>query len=88
MSSHSDINSGPISVLWSHGMCTYSGSLRGCAFGVVGVSARSSGKYSKAVEKLAAVSAVSGIGDSSAGLSATCAFSCGRGAAIPTLKGL
>lgn len=48
----------------------YSGSLKGCARGVVGVSATgSSGKNSKAVEKLAAVRAVSGIGESSMGLS-------------------
>lgn len=48
----------------------YSGSLNDCALGVVGVSPEPlSGRYSYAVAKLAAVSAVSGIGESSAGFS-------------------
>jgi hypothetical protein len=51
-------------------MWMYSGSLKGWALGVVGVSPEASpGKYSKAVVKLAAVIAVSGMGESSAGFS-------------------
>jgi len=50
-------------------MWIYSGSLKEYALGVVGVSAvPSSGIYSKAVAKLAVVTAVSGMGESSAGL--------------------
>ncbi len=67
--SQSVMRSGEISVLWSQGMWMYSGSLNDWAFGVVGVSPASSGKYSYAVAKLAAVAAVSGIGESSAGFS-------------------
>src|SRR4051794_9542633 len=70
MVSQSVMRSGEISVLWSQAMWMYSGSLGGWALGVVGVSPEpSSGKYSYAVAKLAAVAAVSGIGESSAGFS-------------------